>query len=141
MDAFQASVNELAVSDYLKFTMEIWDKDKDDGMIHERVKVKKQDSFPDLDMEMYWSENDEFFFVCTCLKENQQLKYLNKGSTHTKSCFQAIPLGVLKHFALLTMRKEDTENMKMDELYPHHAKVLRIVKLVMPVFLTLGLKS
>ena len=52
------------------------------------------------------------------LKENQQLKYLNRGSTHTESYFQVIPLGVPKLLALLTTRKEDMENMKMDELYP-----------------------
>ena len=65
LDAFQASVNELAGSDHQRFTMEIWGKDKDDGMIHERVKAIKQDSFPYLDMDMYWSEMTSFSFVCT----------------------------------------------------------------------------
>ena len=41
LDAFQASMNNLAGSDQLMFTMEIWGKDNNDGTIHERVKVQK----------------------------------------------------------------------------------------------------
>ena len=69
------------------------------------------------------------------LKENQQLKYLNRGSTHTEICFQAIPSGVLMQLAVLTMRTEETESVRMDILYPSHVKALKVAKLAPEVFL------
>ncbi len=47
-------MNNLAGSEFLEFTAEIWGSDKDDGRKHKAVKAKK-DYFLFLDMEMYWS--------------------------------------------------------------------------------------
>ncbi len=51
----------------------------------------KKDYFPCLDMEMYWSPKSTLQFRVD-LKENQALKYLNHGSTHSKACFAVIPV-------------------------------------------------
>lgn len=137
LNEFQGSVNELAGSDFLRFTAEVWGKDKDDDSVHEMVKVCKRESFPYLDMEMYWSKGGDLHFRVH-MKENQQLKYLNKGSTHTEGCFKAIPNGVLKRLASLTTRTVESELQRMDELYPLHAKALRAAKLAPVEFPTLG---
>jgi hypothetical protein len=61
------------------------------------------------------------------------LKYLNRGSTHT-----AIPTGVMKRLASLTTRTDTSESMRMDELYPMHAKALQAANLAPNIFPTLG---
>jgi hypothetical protein len=66
------------------------------------------------------------------------LKHLNHGSTHTEACFPAIPTGVMKRLASLTTRTDMSELMRMDELYPMHAKVLQAANLAPNIFPTLG---
>jgi hypothetical protein len=72
------------------------------------------------------------------LKENQMLKYLNRGSTHTEACFAAIPTGVMKRLASLTTRTDTSEPMRMDKLYPMHVKALQAANLAPNTFPTLG---
>ena len=72
------------------------------------------------------------------MKLNQQLKYLNKGSIHTEACFAAIPSGVVRRLALLTMRMNESEDIRMDELYPLHVKALHVANLAPPIFPTHG---
>jgi hypothetical protein len=67
---------------------------KDDGRKHKAVNATKKDYFAFLDMEMYWSPEGNLQFRVH-LKENQVLKYLIRGSTHTETCFAAIPTGVM----------------------------------------------
>ena len=124
------------VQKYLTFTVEVWGADKDDGMRHKAVTIKEEKCFPYLDMEMYWSNGNEFDQVH--LKLNQQLKYLNHGSTHPEACFHAIPLGVMNHLASLMTRTEESEKKRMDKLYPLHTSALGCAKLVQDDFLTLG---
>jgi hypothetical protein len=124
LGTFQTRVDEIAESNFLKFTAEVWGRDKDDGRKYKSVTVRDGDSFPFLDMEMYWSPDDELQFRVH-MKENQALKYLNRGSAHRESCFAAIPTGVLKRLASLTTRTEESEMKTMDELYPAHAQALR----------------
>ena len=79
-------------------------------------------------MEMYWRKDDLKFQVH--LKENQLLKYLNFGSAHTLACPKSIPSGVLRRLALLTSINPETQDKKMDELYPLHITALRKAKLI-----------
>jgi hypothetical protein len=79
---FQRRVNNLAGSEFLEFTAEVWGNDKDDGRKHKAVETTNRNFFPFLDMEMYWSLEGNLQFRVH-LKENQVLKYLNRGSTHT----------------------------------------------------------
>jgi hypothetical protein len=88
-------------------------------------------------MEMYWSPEGNLQFRVH-LKENQVLKYLNHGSMHTNACFAAIPTGVMKRLAYLTTRTKESELMRMDELYPVHAKALKKANLAPDTFPTLG---
>jgi hypothetical protein len=66
------------------------------------------------------------------------LKYLNRHSTHTDACFAAIPAGVMKRLASLTTRNDKSELMRMDKLYPVHAKALQTANLAPNIFPTLG---
>ena len=75
---FQVEVDELAGSNYLKFTAEVWGEDKHDGSIQEAVTVRGEDNFLYLDMEMFWSKRGELQFRVH-LRANQQLKYLEQG--------------------------------------------------------------
>ena len=134
---FQEEVNALVGLDYLKFTAKVWGKDKLDGNVQNDVMVREEDSFSYLDMEIFWSNEDELSFRVH-LKENQQLKYLTRGSMHTKACFQAIPSGVFRHLDILTTEMEESNSKKLDELYPLHAEALKVAKLVPEVFPTLG---
>ena len=62
-------------------------------------------------------------------KENQLLKYLNTLSCHTHSTFKAIPTGVFKRLSRLTSREEGMAKKRIDEIYPDHAKALKVAKL------------
>jgi hypothetical protein len=86
---------------------------------------------------MYWSTEGNLQFKVH-LKENQILKYLNRGSTHTEACFAAIPSGVMKRLASLTTRTNMSDLMRMDELYPMQAKALQAANLAANIFPTLG---
>ena len=55
------------------------------------------------------------------VKENQQLKYLNKGSQHTEKCHSAIPKGVLMRLGKLTTINNEIANKTIYEVYPAHA--------------------
>jgi hypothetical protein len=91
-----------------EFTAEVWGNNKDDGRKHRAVDATNKDYFPFLDMEMYWSTEGNLQFKVH-LKENQILKYLNCGSTHTEACFAAIPTGaVMKRLASLTSGRRKT---------------------------------
>ena len=48
-------------------------------------------------MELFWKNKMLNFPVH--LKANQQLKYLNRDSTHPKHCFNAISKGLFKRLA------------------------------------------
>jgi hypothetical protein len=103
------------------------------------LSATNKNCFPFLDMEMYWSPEGVLQFRAH-LKENQVLKYLNHGSTHTGACFAAIPAGVMKRLAAsLTTRNDKSELMRMEELYPApHAKALQTANLVPNIFPILG---
>jgi hypothetical protein len=88
-------------------------------------------------MKMYWSPKGTL--QCPVhLQENKALKYLNSSSMHTEACFAAIPAGVMKRLASLTTRTDESELLRMDKLYPVHAKAMQTAKLVPNIFPTLG---
>ena len=78
---------------------------------------------------MYWLDDDLKFRVH--LKENQLLKYLNKGSAHTKAFFKAIPNGVISRLASLTSMTPGNADTRLDVLYPDHASALTRAGLVL----------
>jgi len=80
---FQTKVNALLDMERLQFTAEVWGKEKENGMKHEKVKVIKNYTFPFLDREMSWSKKKKLLFGVH-LKEYQALKYLNTNSQHTQ---------------------------------------------------------
>jgi GIY-YIG catalytic domain len=87
--------------------------------------------FPYLDMELFWSDlDDDSLQFRVHLKPNQQLKYLNRDSTHNNACFRAIPSGVYQRLAKLTTMTDDNEHKSLEELYPDHLHQLRKSDLV-----------
>jgi hypothetical protein len=84
------------------------------------VSVAPDTSFPYLDMELFWSNDDDSLQFRVHLKPNQQLKYLNRDSTHTAACFKAIPTGVCSRLAKLTTILPFNENTPLQDLYPLH---------------------
>jgi hypothetical protein len=81
-------------------------------------------AFPYLDMEMYWSGRGQLRFRVH-LKPNQQLLYLNRGSSHASSCYRAIESGVLDRLAQSTSATAANLGRPMHQLYPEHAKALQ----------------
>ena len=77
---------------------------------------------------MFWAKKEELNFNVH-LKPNQELKYLNRGSNHTKATFKAIPHGVLSRLAKLTTMTDENENVRMNALYPEHTDALAKAKL------------
>ena len=102
LESFQDRVNEKCGSDHLQFTAEIWKSGAPASMKSrsKSVKTNHEESFPYLDVEMYWRADELKFRVH--LKPNHLLNYLNRGSAHTNACFNAIPFGVLHRPAILT---------------------------------------
>mgnify|MGYP001787478984 FL=1 len=130
---FQKSVNRLAGGTYLQFTCSVWlDQSRrelppiqDDQMIS----IESDNYFPYLDTELIWSDEGDLQFQVH-LKPNQQLKYLNSDSIHTKSCFKAIPAGVYKRLSKLTTITETNKDLQLDEIYPQHFQALKHAGLI-----------
>ena len=132
LHAFQSDVNDIAGNEFLKFTAVIWDPTNHhdpDSIQSPTTSILKTEAFPFLDMEMLWNTNSELSFKVH-LKENQQLKYLNKGSAHTPGCFKAIPSGVIKRLTKLTSIDENNTDSKLSDLYPTHFEALSNAKLI-----------
>jgi hypothetical protein len=116
LSTFQQQVDDLAGSSFLKFTAVVWGTGRvhDDLSQSPQVTVNCNDFFPYLDLKMCWVEESLHFSVH--LKPNQHLKYLNAESTHSPSCLEAIPHGVLGRLARLTTLTEENENVGLDRL-------------------------
>ena len=81
-------------SDGLQFTAEIWRPAENNinerTILNKNITIVKGKYFPFLNIEMYWNQNSKLRFKIH-MKENQILKYLDKGSCPTLKCFLAIP--------------------------------------------------
>jgi hypothetical protein len=122
---FQTTVNEQAGSDALIFTAEVWLPGQGDaGETVGKTSVTTNETFPFLDMDMSWDKKTGKLVFGVHLKPNQQLKYLNEGSSHTPGCFKAISSGVCHRLAKLTTMDTDNGDKKLDELYPKHFEAL-----------------
>ena len=136
LDKFQSNVDICVGSEHLQFTAEVWGADKNDSTASKKVKVIKSNSFPYLDLELFWKKSELQFRIHK--KPNQQLKYLNKGSCHTKATFRAIPGGVFGRFGKLTSQTEETNSMTVDKIYPEQCKALQHAGLAPKSFPTLA---
>lgn len=99
-------------------------------VLNNKITIVKGKYCPFLDIKMYWSKNNKIR-VKICMKENQKIKYINKGSCHTSTCFQAIPNGVFKRLYKLTLPSNKIFNSGVDEIYPEHAEAMNIANLVL----------
>ena len=128
---FQNNVNKITGGDYLQFTCDVWKQEELEPKTssNKKVTLNNEDSFPYLDMELFWSETNDLQFRVH-LKPNQQLKYLNIGSAHTASCFRAIPEGVCQRLAKLTTPTNKNKHLPLDSTYPKHFEALRHAGLI-----------
>ena len=135
---FQSRVNKIAGNEYLQFTCEIW-------MPNPRPSKYKKDyvseiatkTFPYLDLEFIWNADGELEYQVH-RKPNQQLKYLNKGGTHTNVTFNVILIGIFYRIAKLTSRTKKNAHMNIDERYQGHAKALSKARLAPKVYPTMN---
>ena len=123
LNKFQSSINQQATNDFLQFTAEVWKVGELNMDNVGKTSVNTDDYFPFLDMELYWGADSELTFNVH-IKPNQEIKYLNDGSSHTPGCFKAITMGVCYHLMKLTSINDDNGDKKLDELYPLHFKAL-----------------
>ena len=124
INRFQGAINDLAGNDFLQFMADVWKPGAMEcSRIGGKVTTTNTEFFPFLDMEIRWgAERKPEFGVH--LKPNQQLKYLNRGSSHTPGCFKAIPNGVFNRLAKLMTVDDKNRDKKLDEIYPKHFEVL-----------------
>lgn len=164
---FQDQVDALCTNDdgdkiaNVVFTAEIW---KPPSLLHQEpidptstTKVNDfctelhSPYFPYLDMKLEWPYEptdpisgtstliqDGLLEFTVHLKPNQQLLYLDRGSTHRETTFEAIPQGVFHRLASLTSDTDKYNTLQIDALYPEHATALRAAKLAPPHFPTVG---
>eukprot|EP00957_Ditylum_brightwellii_P189250 14404558-Ditylum_brightwellii.AAC.1 len=85
---------------------------------------------------MQWKLGKSFFQVY--YKKNQQLKYVDHLSTHMQSMFKSITKGVLTQLGRLTSRAKELDLVKIDSIYPDHAKALSIADVVLEILPTFG---
>ena len=123
LNKFQSSINHQATNDFLQFMAEVWKPGEHNMENVGKTSVNNCDYFPFLDMEMHWGANLELTFNVH-IKPNQEIKYLNDGSSHTPGCFKAITTGVCYRLTMLTSINDNNGNKKLDELYPLHFKAL-----------------
>eukprot|EP00957_Ditylum_brightwellii_P162278 12356116-Ditylum_brightwellii.AAC.1 len=71
-------------------------------------------------------------------KEGQQLKYVDRQSTHRPSTFWSITNRVLKRLSQLTSRSEDLKEVGINKVYPGHAGALSKAGLAEQHFPTFG---
>jgi len=80
-------------------------------------------------METYWNEEGNLH-MRVFWKTNQELKYVNRGNTHTSACVYAIPQAVFKIMSRLTSRDENLTSTTIDFVYPDHIKALNNAELL-----------
>lgn len=136
LNNFQLTVDELCDNSFLQFKAVMWQSDGRASRATANLSVDTNQSFPYLDMEMYWSGRGGLRFRVH-LKPNQQLLYLNRGSSHTSPCYRAIKSGVLGRLAKLTSATAANLGRPMHQLYPEHTKALQQAGLSGPVLPTM----
>lgn len=161
LEEFQATIDEICLDENgdeiarVKFTAEVWKPTVTASAtspnagpvistISASVTERQHVFFPYLDLKLEFPRGQSNtrrtftrhasldFFVH--LKENQQLRYLNDGSTHSKATFRAVPQGVINRLVSLTSLRIREE--RIDEVYPDHCAALRSAGLAPNIFPT-----
>jgi hypothetical protein len=99
----------------------LWDHNEKDS-VHEQVSIEEEDFLPFLYMELFWNEQDELTFT-VFHKPGQQIKYLNRDSTHPP-LFRAIKSGVLKRSSSLTAASTENQGRPIASIHPTHFNAL-----------------
>ena len=125
LHTFQEKVNTIVGDTSIQFTMDVWKPGEESRtLVPKKLKVVGTNtSFPYLDMQMKFDENQELCFgVYT--KPGFQSKYLNVNSCHPSNCKKAIVKGVSIRLSGLTTRKAHNENKSLSHHYPNfHANL------------------
>ena len=109
LKSFQWRVNTICNNTELNFTCDLWDPkslQKTDELLD--ITINSEEHFPYLDLEMFWNLNDNLQFLVH-QRKNQQLKYLNASSNHTRVGTEAIPSCVFNRLANLTSNTRKTK--------------------------------
>ena len=104
--------------------MEIWKPEEESRKISDKISVVGKETFPYLDMEMKFDEDQHLCFgVYT--KPNFQMNYLNIESCHPAACKNAVVRGVSIRLSGLTTRTRYNENKSLSDMYPDIDSALR----------------
>ena len=77
---------------------------------NDNVTIHTGELFQYLDMDLYLKQDELNFLIQ--FKPTQQLKYMNKGSTHTNATCRTIPHGVLKNLTNRSSTSTKSEHWK-----------------------------
>ena len=122
---FQHISEKAAGNQHLQFTAEKWTNNNNLPLSTKKDEVQTvaNNELSFLDMKMSWSpKGDLQFWVFR--KNVHQLKYVNKGITHTPGTLPMITLGVLNRLEEITSHKPNFNSKKIDSVYPNHANAL-----------------
>eukprot|EP00957_Ditylum_brightwellii_P201620 15326440-Ditylum_brightwellii.AAC.1 len=89
-----------------------------------------------LDMKIIW-EKAKLFLRVYC-KENQQLKYVDRQSTHRLSIFKSITTIVPMWLSRLMSRDDGLDEVYMDSIYLEHTNAIDVADLAPEEFLAFG---
>jgi hypothetical protein len=87
------------------------------------VSIEEEDLPPFLDMKLFWNEQEELTFT-VFHKPGQQIKYLNRDSTHLPHVFRAIKSGVLKRLSYLTAASIENQGKPITSIHQTHFNAL-----------------
>ena len=127
---YQCNKNKIAEGEFLQFTMDIWKPGEGDKIKIGKCTKKTKESFPYLDMKISWSKLEKLAFYAYS-KPGQAIQYVNKGSSHHRTCLNAIPSGVLKCLGKLTSEDREKKHQAVKEIYPDHIKALEKANLLL----------
>ena len=93
-------------------------------------------TFSHIDLELFWNADGELESQVN-RQNDQNLKYLNKGSVHTNATFNSIPSGIFNRTVKHNSRVKKKSQMRIDEKYQGHANTLTNAGLVSKIFTSL----
>ena len=87
--------------------MEVWKPDDEKHAKRNKCRHITTPTFPFLDMQLQWTIHGALSFRAYS-KPSQRIQYVDKSSTHHRSCLTSIPHGVLKRLGRLTSNDQST---------------------------------
>ena len=105
---FQKRIEEVKKGE-IKFAMDIWKLNVETEKLRKGVKIVGGNSFPYLDLNMNFNEEDELNFS-VYWKPDYKTRYMNSGIKHMESCLKIIHTRLSIRLSGLTTKSKANEN-------------------------------